>query len=131
MSAAINTGFIIGPGIGGFLAELSTRTPFYVAAVMGGIAAILSFIFLKEPTETNLAKEKSVEKIGFKKGLQKILTPMYLLCLFNFYIDVRIGHLSNLYSVYLLIINFPSRQRISLLPSLGEDYWSSCTIIPF
>ena len=28
MSAAINTGFIIGPGIGGFLAEVHTRLPF-------------------------------------------------------------------------------------------------------
>src|SRR5699024_1756945 len=31
MSAAINTGFIIGPGIGGFLAELGTRVPFFAA----------------------------------------------------------------------------------------------------
>lgn len=31
MSAAINTGFIIGPGLGGFLAEFSARLPFYVA----------------------------------------------------------------------------------------------------
>jgi DHA1 family multidrug resistance protein-like MFS transporter len=29
MSAAINTGFIIGPGIGGFLAEIGTRVPFF------------------------------------------------------------------------------------------------------
>lgn len=30
MSAAISTGFIIGPGIGGFLAELGTRIPFFL-----------------------------------------------------------------------------------------------------
>ena len=35
MSAAINTGFIIGPGIGGFLAEINMRLPFFVAALFG------------------------------------------------------------------------------------------------
>ena len=49
MSAAINTGFIIGPGIGGFLAEFGTRAPFFVAAVIAAIAAVISFLFLKEP----------------------------------------------------------------------------------
>ena len=49
MSAAISTGFIIGPGIGGFLADLGTRVPFFTAGVLGTIAAILSVILLKEP----------------------------------------------------------------------------------
>lgn len=49
MSAAISTGFIIGPGLGGFLAEIGTRIPFYSAGVLGALAAILSFILLKEP----------------------------------------------------------------------------------
>src|SRR5699024_7916148 len=33
MSAAISTGFIIGPGIGGFLAEFASRIPFFAAAI--------------------------------------------------------------------------------------------------
>ena len=45
MSAAISTGFIIGPGIGGFLAEIGTRVPFYAAGVLGLFAAILSLLF--------------------------------------------------------------------------------------
>ena len=31
LSAAISTGFIIGPGIGGFIAEYGIRVPFFVA----------------------------------------------------------------------------------------------------
>ena len=46
MSAAISTGFIIGPGIGGFLAEFGTRIPFFFAGALGTIAAILSIIFI-------------------------------------------------------------------------------------
>ena len=49
MSAAISTGFIIGPGIGGFLADFGTRVPFYFAGGLGFTAAILSMIVLHEP----------------------------------------------------------------------------------
>src|SRR5699024_12628362 len=34
MSASISTGFIIGPGIGGFLAVYGTRVPFFFAALI-------------------------------------------------------------------------------------------------
>jgi len=48
INAAITTGFIIGPGIGGFLAEYGIRVPFYSAAVAGAIAAVLTFLVLPE-----------------------------------------------------------------------------------
>ena len=52
MSAVINTGFIIGPGFGGFLGEIHIRLPFFAAAVFGGVAAIISLLLLKEPART-------------------------------------------------------------------------------
>src|SRR5699024_7775699 len=60
MSAAINTGFIIGPGIGGFLAEIGTRLPFFAAACVAMISAIASFILLKDPKrhKQGMVKEK-------------------------------------------------------------------------
>lgn len=48
VSAAMSTGFLIGPGIGGFLAEYGTRTPFYVAAIGAGVAAVFTWIILPE-----------------------------------------------------------------------------------
>lgn len=74
MSAAINTGFIIGPGIGGFLAELGTRVPFFAAAIFALTAAILSLFTLKEP-ERNTADEYIKEKMT---GLKRVLQPLYL-----------------------------------------------------
>src|SRR5699024_2615768 len=53
MSATISTGFIIGPGIGGFLAEIGTRIPFFTAAGCGLIVAVLSILTLKEPEKKN------------------------------------------------------------------------------
>ncbi|WP_339174848.1 multidrug efflux MFS transporter NorA [Solibacillus sp. FSL R5-0691] len=76
MSAAISTGFIIGPGIGGFLADFGTRVPFYFAGALGTTAAILSIILLREP-ERNAenAENAPVQTSGFKR----ILEPMYLI----------------------------------------------------
>lgn len=75
MSAAISTGFIIGPGIGGFLAEFGTRVPFFFAGALGIVAAIFSIIVLKEP-------ERHHESPGTieiqKSGIKRLLQPMYL-----------------------------------------------------
>lgn len=79
MSAAINTGFIIGPGFGGFLAEIGTRVPFYTAGVLGAVAAVLSLLFLKEPersTEEVVARNGDEKE---RKGLQRIFHPLYFI----------------------------------------------------
>ena len=44
MSAIINSGFILGPGIGGFMAEVSHRMPFYFAGALGILAFIMSVV---------------------------------------------------------------------------------------
>lgn len=74
MSAAISTGFIIGPGIGGFLAEIGTRVPFFAAAGVALISAIVSYIFLKEPERHKQAmiKEKTT-------GLKRMFNPLYFI----------------------------------------------------
>ncbi|MBU5671672.1 MFS transporter [Paenibacillus brevis] len=48
INAAITTGFIIGPGIGGYLAEFGIRVPFFAAAVAGAVAAVITMFILPE-----------------------------------------------------------------------------------
>ncbi|MCR1834765.1 MFS transporter [Oceanobacillus caeni] len=76
MSAAISTGFIIGPGIGGFLAEIHSRLPFFVAAGFALVAAVLSVTLLHEPERNPEHEENSV---GQKAGLKRIFAPMYFI----------------------------------------------------
>lgn len=76
MSAAISTGFIIGPGIGGFLAEIGTRVPFYAAGVLGLFAAILSLLFLKEPTRATDNEEVAQSMLG---SVKRVFSPLYLI----------------------------------------------------
>lgn len=76
MSAAISTGFIIGPGIGGFLADFGTRVPFYFAGALGTTAAILSIILLREPERNEENTENAPNQTS---GFKRILEPMYLI----------------------------------------------------
>ncbi|WP_050183114.1 MFS transporter [Domibacillus robiginosus] len=75
MSAAISTGFIIGPGIGGFLAEISTRLPFFFAAGFAGFAAILSFFTLREP-ERNPENKKPEKTTA---GIKRVFVPLFFI----------------------------------------------------
>ncbi|MFD0693481.1 MFS transporter [Paenibacillus sp. GCM10027628] len=58
MNAAITTGFIIGPGIGGYIAEFGIRVPFYTAAIAGIIAACITLFLLQESL---IVEEKSTD----------------------------------------------------------------------
>lgn len=75
MSAAISTGFIIGPGVGGFLAEISSRLPFFFASAFAVLAAILSILFVQEP-DRNL---ENIEGKGKKEGIKRIFEPVYFI----------------------------------------------------
>lgn len=69
MSAVINTGFIVGPGVGGFLAEISHRMPFYFAGALGIIALLFSVFLLKEASDDDsneTARPKVKEPFPYK-----------------------------------------------------------------
>ena len=75
MSAAISTGFILGPGIGGFLATYGTRVPFFFAGGLALVAAIFSFIALREPDRY----QEAVAEDTAKPGLKRIFAPHYFI----------------------------------------------------
>lgn len=97
MSAAISTGFIIGPGIGGFLAEIGTRVPFFAAAVVAMISAIASYILLKEPpreVKGGMVKEKH-------HGLKRIFNPIYFIAFMIIFISsFGLAAFESLFSLY-------------------------------
>lgn len=48
LGAAFGVGFVLGPLIGGVLAEFGTRAPFYAAAILSGLNAVFGFFVLRE-----------------------------------------------------------------------------------
>ncbi|AXI08109.1 MFS transporter [Oceanobacillus zhaokaii] len=81
ISAAISTGFIIGPGIGGFIAEYGIRMPFFFAAGLGFLACISSIFILKEPLTKeelgNIYAESG--ETNFIGDIKKSLHPNYFI----------------------------------------------------
>ncbi|MGC5776442.1 MFS transporter [Paenibacillus pabuli] len=69
INAAITTGFIIGPGIGGYIADFGIRIPFYAAGVAGLLAAIITLIILPESTRITGEQSKPVA------GAAKVKSP--------------------------------------------------------
>lgn len=81
VSAAISTGFIIGPGVGGFIAEYGVRMPFFFAAAIAFIACISSIFILKEQLTKEQLKEISAaaKHTSFITDLRKSLNPLYII----------------------------------------------------
>lgn len=98
MSAAINTGFIIGPGIGGLLTGLGPRAPFFAAAILALIAFTISLIFLKEPVR----KAKGTESIvKHKSGFRKVLVPMFLFAFISLFVSsFSLASFESLFSLF-------------------------------
>ncbi|WP_245251578.1 MFS transporter [Paenibacillus turicensis] len=84
MSAAISTGFIIGPGVGGFLADFGIRTPFYVAGALGILSGIISWIILREPKRHEAEEFAMVKNKG---NIRKLLVPMFLMAFIVIFIS--------------------------------------------
>lgn len=79
INAAITTGFIIGPGIGGYIADFGIRIPFYAAGVAGLLAAIITLIILPESTRSTGEASKPAT------GAAKAKTPGMVSQLLNSY----------------------------------------------
>lgn len=80
ISAAMSLGIVIGPGIGGFLANAGLKMPFLVAALSSIVAVIFSYLLLGESKEEEYDFQKSKdskESIGTKLVLS-IKLPYFI-----------------------------------------------------
>ena len=87
IGAAFGVGFVLGPLMGGVLAELGTRAPFYAAAALAALNALFGYLVLPEtvtddirrPFEWKRANPMGAFKhIGNLPGLKPLLTIYFL-----------------------------------------------------
>lgn len=79
MSAVISAGFILGPGAGGFLAEISHRMPFYFAGALGVLAFFGTLVFVQAPKDETAQGFPHFEKAELEKiQVKKFITPAIL-----------------------------------------------------
>ncbi|WP_434751116.1 MFS transporter [Paenibacillus amylolyticus] len=67
--ASMNLGMVLGPGLGGFIAEMGVRMPYFVASGLGLVAALLTLLLPETlPPEKRILS--SSKKKGFAMGEQ-------------------------------------------------------------
>lgn len=78
-SAAISLGFIIGPGIGGFIAEFGIHAPFFFAAVISLITAIVISLVLDDSISTEQLQKNRASAVrpAFIQEFKKSFHPQY------------------------------------------------------
>lgn len=104
LGAAMSLGFVIGPGIGGFLAEFGIRAPFYVSAGVAALALIGSLIFLPE----SLSKEKQLAKRQvrvkresiFKQFVLSFKAPYFILLLLIFALTFGLANFEAIFPLF-------------------------------
>ncbi|WP_248062008.1 MFS transporter [Paenibacillus silvae] len=67
--ASMNLGMVLGPGLGGFIAEMGVRMPYFVASGLGLVAALLTLL-LPETLPPEKRTISTENKKGFNMGKQ-------------------------------------------------------------
>ncbi|AKP68301.1 MFS transporter [Companilactobacillus ginsenosidimutans] len=108
LSAAFSGGLILGPGIGGMLAGISYKTPFWFAAALGLVSAIFTQVLLHDADKTVL--EADVEKAQSKKSgsyLSILTAPLIILFTMILVSSFGLQGFESIYSIYVnQVFNF-------------------------
>lgn len=102
IGAAISLGFMIGPGLGGFLATVNIHFPFFLAGGVSLIAALLSFIVLPnvKPHLNEAAKHVPREKL-LKQLVRSVKTPYFVILIVVFTFNFGISNFQSTLSMFL------------------------------
>ncbi len=106
IGASMSSGFIIGPGVGGLLAEYGMRAPFYASACIGVLAMIGSMIFLPESLslEKRLTRQQSKEKKPnvFLQLALSIKSRFFVLLFLVFALTFGLTHFEAIYPLFVV-----------------------------
>lgn len=102
LGASMSLGFMIGPAIGGFLANVSLTFPFYMAALAAILSAVISFIILpdiKNIISEDPHEEKKRENIVVQLK-NSVKTPYFMMLIIIFVFSFGIANFQTTFSLY-------------------------------
>ncbi|CUS25451.1 multidrug transport protein [Paucilactobacillus oligofermentans DSM 15707 = LMG 22743] len=104
LSAAFSAGLILGPGIGGILANISLKTPFWLSALLGLLGTLSLWAFL--PSDKSMAMHEDDAPEEKHKSVNVFLKTMTvpMLVLFAMILVSAFG-LQGFESIYSLYVN--------------------------
>lgn len=122
VSAAMSTGFIIGPGIGGFLAEYGTRIPFYTAAIAITFAAILTFLVLPEPERiknTPASVPNTTKQSIAEQFISSMKAPYFLALIVLLVLGFALSNFETVFGLFLDVQHNSGPKDIALIMTVG------------
>ena len=78
ISAAMSLGIVIGPGIGGFLADFGLKMPLLVSAIVGLLAFVVSFFTLKESQLEKMDMSQQPDSSMVKDIVLSVKKPFFI-----------------------------------------------------
>ncbi|KAB2328764.1 MFS transporter [Cytobacillus depressus] len=104
LGASMSSGFIIGPGLGGLLAEFGTRAPFFASASIGLLAVICCIPLLPESQSGEVRlmhlKSKPKKENIFRQLAQSVKSHYFILLLMIFAITFGLTHFEAIYPLF-------------------------------
>jgi DHA1 family multidrug resistance protein-like MFS transporter len=103
LGASMGLGIVVGPGIGGWLAEFDLTYPFLFAGVAATIAAIVSFLILPEsyPKEDRVSGDEMEETVGqFKQMKIALSSPVGFLLILVFIMSFGLANFQAIFGYY-------------------------------
>lgn len=99
LGASMSLGFMIGPGIGGFLSEVSLQFPFYVATTVALLSALLSYIALPNVKPAIQAADHKRENL-YHQMKRSIYTPYFVMLLVMFIFAFGLSNFQSTIALY-------------------------------
>lgn len=120
----MSLGFVIGPGIGGFLADLGLRAPFYISALVAAVATVLSFFMLKETlsAERRQAAKASQQKREsiLKQLVASVKAPYFIYLILVFTLTFGLVNFEAVFSLYVDNKYAYTTKEISVIITVGS-----------
>ena len=102
IGAAMGLGMVIGPGLGGTLAEQSLSVPFFVAGILSFITMALVWLWLPEslPIEKRTASDQPIQGIQFQELWQAMWGPIGILLLLAFLVSFGFTKFESIFGLF-------------------------------
>lgn len=123
LSAAFSGGLILGPGIGGILAGISYKTPFWVAGSLGLLSAIVLVILLPADRQIDPDRESSTDAVQtpHHHPMSRAFWTLPIIILFTMILVSSFGlqGFESIYSIYVNEVFHFSLSNIALVLTLN------------
>jgi DHA1 family multidrug resistance protein-like MFS transporter len=146
LGAAAGIGTIFGPVLGGFLADTSLATPFFVAAGLAMLSLILTAIFLPEslPADTRQISDDERKLVDLKSWREALFSPignlliltlvstsglMIFASIFGLYTLDKFGFGPDDIGVMMMILGLVSALAQGILAGPMTKHWGDATVI--